>query len=241
MEMAVYNLVRLRLELLPFNVHLPIGQKQGASQFTLKKLSTQAHNEMRFTVKIGRVGSFHTVPVQIAIAELAEDLESGNLYESQSVKFLREQLQAQEFHIQWIESGTSNEKCLCFELDKEYEDQIPLSVDTGTSLTRITHRGPCSQPIRVGVVNKPSENRHDHWNTVFKKCPPREIIERITSLSVNKVVDRFRDIMLSNLSLWMKIFGGPLLLSAMKRHLSSFQIKFKLRTSVPCLILKAKF
>ena len=30
------NLVRLRLELLPFNVHLPIGQKQGASQFTLK-------------------------------------------------------------------------------------------------------------------------------------------------------------------------------------------------------------
>ena len=29
------NLVRLRLELLPFNVHLPIGQKQGASQFTL--------------------------------------------------------------------------------------------------------------------------------------------------------------------------------------------------------------
>ena len=163
------NLVRLRLELLPFNVHLPIGQKQGASQFTLKKLSTQIHNEMRFTVKIGRVGSFHTVPVQIAIAELAEDLESGNLYESQSVKFLREQLQAQEFHIQWIESGTSNEKCLCFELDKEYEDQIPLSVDTGTSLTRITHRGPCSQPIRVGVVNKPSENRHDHWNTVFKK------------------------------------------------------------------------
>ena len=163
------NLVRLRLELLPFNVHLPIGQKQGASQFTLKKLSMQEHSEMRFAVKIGRVGSFHTVPVQIAIAELAEDLESGNLYESQSVKFLRDQLQAQEFHIRWIESGTSNEKCLCFELDKEYEDKIPLSVDTGTSLTRITHRGPCSQPIRVGVVNKPSENRHDHWNTVFKK------------------------------------------------------------------------
>ena len=163
------NLVRLRLELLPFNVHLPIGQKQGASQFTLKKLSMQEHKEMRFTVKIGRVGAFHTVPVQIAIAELAEDLESGNLHESQSVKFLREQLQAQEFHIQWIESGTSNEKCLCFELDKEYEDKIPLSIDTGTSLTRITHRGPCSQPIRVGVVNKPSENRHDHWNTVFKK------------------------------------------------------------------------
>ena len=163
------NLVRLRLELLPFNVHLPIGQKQGASQFTLKKLSLPTHNEMRFAVKIGRVGSFHTVPVQIAIAELAEDLESGNLYESQSVKCLREQFQAQEFHIQWIESGTSNEKCLCFELDKEYEDRIPLSVDTGISLTRITHRGPCSQPIRVGVVNKPSENRHDHWNTVFKK------------------------------------------------------------------------
>ena len=163
------NLVRLRLELLPFNVHLPIGQKQGASQFTLKKLSLPTHNETRFAVKIGRVGSFHTVPVQIAIAELAEDLESGNLYESQSVKCLREQFQAQEFHIQWIESGTSNEKCLCFELDKEYEDRIPLSVDTGISLTRITHRGPCSQPIRVGIVNKPSENRHDHWNTVFKK------------------------------------------------------------------------
>ena len=163
------NLVRLRLELLPFNVHLPIGQKQGASQFTLKKLPTQEHKEMRFTVKIGRVGAFHTVPVQIAIAELAEDLEGCNLHESHSVKFLREQLQAQEFHIQWIENGTSNEKCLCFELDKEYEDQIPLSIDTGTSLTLITHRGPCSQPIRVGVVNKPNENRHDHWNTVFKK------------------------------------------------------------------------
>ena len=163
------NLVRLRLELLPFNVHLPIGQKQGASQFTLKKLSMQEHKEMRFTVKIGRVGAFHTVPVQIAVAELADDLENGNLHESQSVKFLREQLQAQEFHIQWIASGTSNEKCLCFELDKEYEDKIPLSIDTGTSLTQITHRGPCSQPIRVGVVNKPSESRHDHWNTVFKK------------------------------------------------------------------------
>ena len=163
------NLVRLRLELLPFNVHLPIGQKQGAPQFTLKKLPMQEHKEMRFTVKIGRVGAFHTVPVQIAIAELAEDLESCNLHGSHSVKFLREQLQAQEFHIQWIENGTSNEKCLCFELDKEYEDQLPLSIDTGISLTHITHRGPCSQPIRVGVVDKPSENRHDHWNTVFKK------------------------------------------------------------------------
>ena len=49
------------------------------------------------------------------------------------------------------------------------EDKIPLSIDTGISLTRITHRGPCSQPIRVGIVNKPSESRHDHWNTVFKK------------------------------------------------------------------------
>ena len=163
------NLVRLRLELLPFNVHLPIGQKQGASQFTLKKHPMQEHKEMRFTVKIGRVGAFHTVPVQIAIAELAEDLDSCNLHGSHSVKFLREQLQAHEFHIQWIENRTSNEKCLCFELDKEYEDQLPLSIDTGISLTHITHRGPCSQPIRVGVVNKPSENRHDHWNTVFKK------------------------------------------------------------------------
>ena len=47
--------------------------------------------------------------------------------------------------------------------------QIPLSIDTGTSLTCITHRGPCSQPIHVGFVSKPSENKHDHWNTVFKK------------------------------------------------------------------------
>ena len=55
------------------------------------------------------------------------------------------------------------------EPSKEAAARIGAAVAPASCLTRITHRGPCSQPIRVGVVNKPSENRHDHWNTVFKK------------------------------------------------------------------------
>ena len=222
----------------PVRVHDLFGELHGYIQSvqTVQSIQNTDKNSQGVTLFCIRIA-----PVQIAVAELADDLENGNLHESQSVKFLREQLQAQEFHIQWIASGTSNEKCLCFELDKEYEDKIPLSIDTGTSLTRITHRGPCSQPIRVGVVNKPSESRHDHWNTVFKKMSTKGDYRKITLLSVNKVVDRFSDIMPSNRSPLMKILDEPLLSLATKKLPFSFRAKSKLQTLVRYLTLIAKF
>ena len=65
--------INLHLALLPVDVHLPIGPKQGA--FTIHMTQFDPHNahptnENHFKVKFGKIGSFQYAPAQVVWNEV---------------------------------------------------------------------------------------------------------------------------------------------------------------------------
>ena len=161
-------LVQLRLCLIPLDVHLPIGKKQGSTQHTFRKYEVMDNGKMRFKVSVDRIGSFTTIPVQICISSLQEDIDNDCLASHEIVKFLQNQLQADKFHIDWIENEGEDEKCLCFEIGIEHEASLPILIDSGQQLVTINYCGPRSKSIQTGFVNKPCETKFEHWQTVVR-------------------------------------------------------------------------
>ena len=161
-------LVQLRLCLIPLDIHLPIGKKQGSIQHTFRKYEVMDDGKVRFKVSVDRIGSFTTIPVQICISSLQDDIDNDCLDSHEIVKFLQNQLQADRFHIDWIENEGEDEKCLCFEISIEHEVSLPILIDSGQQLVTINYCGPRSKSIQTGFVSKPCETKFEHWQTVIK-------------------------------------------------------------------------
>ena len=161
-------LVQLRLCLIPLDVHLPIGKKQGSTQRTFRKYEVMDNGKVRFKVSVDRIGSFTTIPVQICINSLQDDIDNDCLASHEIVKFLQNQFQADKFHIDWIENEGEDEKCLCFEISIEHEASLPILIDSGQQLVTINYCGPRSKSIQTGFVSKPCETKFEHWQTVVK-------------------------------------------------------------------------
>ena len=161
-------LVQLRLCLIPLDIHLPIGKKQGSMQHTFRKYEVMDNGKVRFKVSVDRIGSFTTIPVQICISSLQDDFDNNCLDSLEVVKFLQKQLQADKFHVDWIENEGEDEKCLCFEISVEHEASLPILIDSGQQLVTINFCGPRSKSIQTGFVSKPCETKFEHWQTVIK-------------------------------------------------------------------------
>ena len=161
-------LVQMRLCLIPLDIHLPIGKKQGSIQHTFRKYEVMDNGNVRFKVSVDRIGSFTTIPVQICISSLQDDIDNDCLDGHEIVKFLHKQLQADKFHIDWIENEGEDEKCLCFEISIEHEAALPILIDSGQQLVTINYCGPRSKSIQTGFVSKPCETKFEHWQAVIK-------------------------------------------------------------------------
>ena len=107
--------INLHLALLPVDVHLPIGPKQGA--FTVHMLRSEphctqtAHDYNHFQVKFGKIGSFQYAPAQIPWAEIPssvcteDQLDQSN--QSPLVQLLRREVGAVNFSIRWCQVDTA--------------------------------------------------------------------------------------------------------------------------------------
>ena len=123
--------INLHLALLPLDVHLPIGPKQGA--FTIHMMrsepqSTQTTNDYNhFQVKFGKIGSFQYTPAQILWNEIhPSTCMEDQLEQSALGKLLKQKVGAVNFSIRWCQVDLSQQKCLCFDIDIEHEDSLPL-------------------------------------------------------------------------------------------------------------------
>ena len=178
-------LVQLRLCLIPLDVHLPIGKKQGSTQHTFWKFEVMDNGKVRFKVSVDRIGSFTTIPVQICINSLQDDIDNNCLASHEIVKFLQNQFQADKFHIDWIENEGEDEKCLCFEISIEHEVSLPILIDSGQQLVTINYCGPRNKSIQTGFVSKPCETKFEHWQTVVRN-KSQKIANRKNHLAFKK-------------------------------------------------------
>ena len=182
--------INLHLALLPFDVHLPIGPKQGA--FTVHMLRTEphctqaAHDSNHFQVKFGKIGSFQYAPAQILWAEIPSSLCKENQLDqsnqSSLIRLLKQKVGAVNFSIRWCQVDRSQQKCLCFDIEIKHEDSLPLSLNCDPGQVVIQHQCPSAEDFRADVSLTEVETRRDHWNKVIaQQMIPKE--GRISHLS----------------------------------------------------------
>ena len=172
-RMVIYGdgeqLVKLRMNLLPMDVHIPIGQKQGAFQVNMRKSCVNRNDTLHFEVTVTKIGAFTTIPVQIPTGDIQETITQDNLSNCEVCKFLAGKYSAENFALQWTESSGNDVLCLCFEIPQEYECQLPICIDSDKQLTQIVARGPNVRSIQAGFVSKKSETKIEHWQGVVRK------------------------------------------------------------------------
>ena len=172
-RMVIYGdgeqLVKLRMNLLPMDVHIPIGQKQGAFQVNMRKSGVNRNDTLHFEVTVTKIGAFTTIPVQIPTGDIQEMITQDNLSNCEVCKFLAGKYSAENFTLQWTESSGNDVLCLCFEIPQDYECQLPICIDSDKQLTQIVARGPNVRSIQAGFVSKKSETKIEHWQGVVRK------------------------------------------------------------------------
>ena len=172
--------INLHLALLPIDVHLPIGPKQGA--FTIHMMrsepqSTQTTNDFNhFQVKFGKIGSFQYTPAQILWNEIhPATCVEDQLEQSALCKLLRQKVGAVNFSIRWCQVDLSQQKCLCFDIDLKHEDSLPLLLHCDSCQVAIQHQCPSAEAFRADIPLTEIETRRDHWNKVIaQQMIPKE-------------------------------------------------------------------
>ena len=178
--MAASLVINLHLALIPIDIHLPIGPKQGAFTIHMTRSEPQdAHftnDGNHFRVKYGKIGSFQYTPAQI----LWNDIHSLTCDEDQLVqsplgKLLNQKLGAVNFSIRWCQVDLSQQKCLCFDIDIKHEDALPIMLNDDLCQVAIQHQCPSAEVFRAEIPLTEIETRRDHWNKVVaQQMIPKE-------------------------------------------------------------------
>ena len=173
--------INLHLALIPVDIHLPIGPKQGAFTIHMTRSEPQdAHltnDGNHFRVKYGKIGSFQYTPAQTLwndIHSLACD--EDQLVQSPLGKLLNQKLGAVNFSIRWCQVDLSQQKkCLCFDIDIKHEDALPIMLNDDLCQVAIQHQCPSAEAFRAEIPLTEIETRRDHWNKVVaQQMIPKE-------------------------------------------------------------------
>ena len=163
--------IDLNLALLPIDVHLPIGPKQGAFTIhpthSLPSTSKPSINGHQFQVKFGKIGTFQYVPAQIMWREIHPSICSEDqLAQTPLAEILHEQLGAVSFSLRWCQVDASQHKCFCFDIDFKHEGSLPLSLHCESFQLTVQHQCPSADAFRAEIPLTESETRRGHWNKV---------------------------------------------------------------------------
>lgn len=172
--------INLHLSLLPIDVQLPIGPKQGAFTIHMTRSEPQdAHSTNdgnHFCVKFGKIGSFQHTPAQILWSEIHPSacLED-QLERSPLIELLRQKFGAVNFSTRWCQVDLSQQRCLCFDIDIQHEETLPVLLNCEMCQVVIHHQCPSAEGFRAEVSLTEVETRRDHWNRVIaQQMIPKE-------------------------------------------------------------------
>jgi hypothetical protein len=172
--------IDLHLALLPIDVHLPIGPKQGA--FTVHMTCSPpdtvdpAQDKLQFCAKFGKIGTLQHTPAQIDWSEIHSSIcVTDQLLQTPLTELLRRKFGAVNFSIRWCQVDVSQRKCLCFDIDIKHEDSLPLSFTCESLPLTIQHQCPFAEAFRAEIPITDTETRRDHWNRVIaQQIIPKE-------------------------------------------------------------------
>ena len=172
--------IDFHLALLPIDVHLPIGPKQGAFTIhmthSLPGTSESSSEKHQFRAKFGKIGTFQYVPAQIMWREIHPSICSEDqLVQTPLATILQQQLGAVSFSLRWCQVDASQHKCLCFDIDIKHEPYLPLSVSCESFQLTVQHQCPIADTFRAEIPLVECETRRDHWNKVIaQQMIPKE-------------------------------------------------------------------
>ena len=138
---------QLRLALLPTEVCLPFGQKQGCFQLThWKSPEVSSTNRCHtFLFQKSAVGGMTVVPLQVEFG-----LQSTALLDLQALPDLTahpicqdivQRFEASNFSICYTRSGNSDLKVLAFDAPASYRQQVPMRIHIQQHYVQVAHRG----------------------------------------------------------------------------------------------------
>ena len=182
--------IQLHVALLPVDVQLPIGPKQGA--FTIHMVRSESQDdtsgpkENHLCVKFGKIGSFQYVPVQITWSDIHPSLlNHEQVDQSPIVQTLQQHFGAVNFSTRWCQVNLAQHRCLCFDIDVKHEDTLPISLESEMHPIVIHHQCPSAEAFRAEVSLTEHETRRDHWNNVIsQQMIPKE--GRVSHISFEK-------------------------------------------------------
>ena len=179
--------IDLHLALLPIDVHLPIGPKQGAftvhMTFSPPDTVDPAQDKLQFCAKFGKIGTLQHTPAQIDWSEIHSSIcDTDQLLQTPLTELLRRKFGAVNFSIRWCQVDVSQRKCLCFDIDIKHEDSLPLSFTCESLPLTLQHQCPFAEAFRAEIPITDTETRRDHWNRVIaQQMIPKE--GRVSHLS----------------------------------------------------------
>ena len=172
--------IDLHVALLPVDVQLPIGPKQGAFTIHVVRSELQdglpGRNENHLCVKFGKIGSFQYVPAQVTLSDIHPSmLNHEQIDQSPIIQTLQQHLGAVNFSTRWCQVNLAQQRCLCFDTDVQHEDTLPVSIESDMHPIVIHHQCPSAEVFRAEVSLTEYETRRDHWNNVIaQQMIPKE-------------------------------------------------------------------
>ena len=123
------------------------------------------------------------MPAQILWKDIhASICTEEQMQPSPLVKLLQKDYGAVNFTIRWCQVDQSQQKCLCFDIDIQHEDALPISALCETLPITIHHQCPAAEDFRSEVSLTEFETRREHWNKVITmQMVPKE--GRVSHLS----------------------------------------------------------
>ena len=172
--------INLHVALLPIDVQLPIGPKQGAFTIHIVKPELRddipGQNENHLCVKFGKIGSFQYVPAQVTLSDIHPSmLNHEQIDQSPIIQTLQQHLGAVNFSTRWCQVNLAQQRCLCFDIDVQHEDSLPISIESDMHPIVIHHQCPSAEAFRAEISLTEYETRRDHWNNVItQQMIPKE-------------------------------------------------------------------
>ena len=154
-------------------VPIPTTMKQGAFSLSIKGngLSTGNKNLLSFDLKVGRIGSLPSVPMQIRCANIL-GLMTLPLAQSRIGKWIKRDLSGFNFcEVVCIDDDQITDSFLQFRVPVEDECNYPKVFRYKDEVFTVEHALPYATPIGMKARPPQEESVHDHWKKAARLAP----------------------------------------------------------------------
>ena len=165
-------------------VPIPTTVKQGAFSLSMKGngLLIGDRNLLSFDLKVGRIGSLPSVPMQIRCASI-HGLMTVPLHQSTIGKWIKKDLSGFNIcEVVCVDDDQITDSFLQFRVPIDDENNYPKVFKYKDKIFSVEHALPYATPISVKARPPQGESVHDHWKKAARLAP-QEKISRVNCIA----------------------------------------------------------